>query len=157
MMWRCLWQRRQRLRCHGLDLQIATTPLEHQQRRHKCIAVAMSGGIDSSVAALLLQEQGHRDLVGVFMTNWDSSDEVGEETCSISRDREHMREVCARLGIEAVDVSNISSSSMPTTDERASVDSYSRPTVSLSAMNALSHWSRLISPVLTGTTSSSRF
>ena len=76
------------------------------QRRHKCIAVAMSGGIDSSVAAMLLQEQGHRDLVGVFMTNWDSSDEAGEETCSISRDREHMHEVCARLGIEAVDVSS---------------------------------------------------
>ena len=73
-------------------------------KRHKTIAVAMSGGIDSSVAAMLLQEQFPQDkVVGVFMTNWNSSDEVGKETCSISRDREDMRNVCVRLGIEAID------------------------------------------------------
>ena len=67
------------------------------------IAVAMSGGIDSSVAALILKDQGY-DCVGVFMTNWDTSDEVGDITCNINRDREHMKQVCERLNIPAIDV-----------------------------------------------------
>lgn len=145
-MWRHLCQRWQRRRCHELRLQNAKILLKHQQQRHKCIAVAMSGGIDSSVAAMLLQEQGNRDLVGVFMTNWDSSDEAGEEICSISRDREHMREVCARLQIEAVDVSNDSSSSSSNGNgisvahlytSRSQTHTCLGPTVSFSAMETL--------------------
>ena len=67
------------------------------------VAVAMSGGVDSSVAAMILKNQGY-SCVGIFMTNWDSSDEAGDVTCNIDRDREHMREVCKRLEIPAVDV-----------------------------------------------------
>lgn len=69
----------------------------------KTIAVAMSGGIDSSAAALMLQAEGY-NCVGVFMKNWDSSDEDGMETCPIDQDRLHMQEVCKVLGIQTVEV-----------------------------------------------------
>ena len=69
----------------------------------KRVAVAMSGGIDSAVSAMLLKERGY-DCVGVFMKNWDSSDEHGETTCSISKDFDDMKLVCSKLGIPAVEV-----------------------------------------------------
>ena len=38
------------------------------------VVLAMSGGVDSSVAAYLLQRQGH-DVVGLFMKNWEDDDD----------------------------------------------------------------------------------
>ena len=60
------------------------------------IVVGMSGGVDSSVAALLLKEQGY-DVVGVFMKNWEEEDENG--VCTAENDWADVREVCDRIGI----------------------------------------------------------
>jgi len=56
----------------------------------------MSGGVDSSVAALLLLEQGYQ-VEGLFMKNWEEDDT--ETYCSASQDVADARAVCERLNI----------------------------------------------------------
>lgn len=70
----------------------------------KRVAVAMSGGVDSSVAASILKEQGY-DCIGVFMRNWDGADESGGEHCPIDADFVDMKEVCNTLNIPSFEVS----------------------------------------------------
>ncbi len=60
------------------------------------VVVGMSGGVDSSVAALLLKEQGY-DVVGIFMKNWDDTDEFG--VCTATEDFDDVVRVCNQLGI----------------------------------------------------------
>ncbi|MEO6245721.1 MAG: tRNA 2-thiouridine(34) synthase MnmA [Opitutaceae bacterium] len=62
------------------------------------ILVAMSGGVDSSVAALLLKEQGH-DIVGAYMKNWINEDNIVGD-CPWMRDIDDARAVADHLGIE---------------------------------------------------------
>ncbi len=61
------------------------------------VVVGMSGGVDSSVAALLLKEQGYR-VLGLFMKNWDEDD--GTEYCTAATDLLDADQVCHTLGIE---------------------------------------------------------
>lgn len=62
----------------------------------KRVVVGMSGGVDSSVAALLLKQQGY-DVIGVFMKNWDDTDEFG--VCTADEDYADVRRVCHQIGI----------------------------------------------------------
>lgn len=55
----------------------------------------MSGGVDSSVTALLLKEQGY-DVVGIFMKNWDDTDENG--VCTATEDYKDVAKVAAQSG-----------------------------------------------------------
>lgn len=60
------------------------------------IMVAMSGGVDSSVSALLLQKQG-LDIAGLFMKNWEEDDRFGE--CTAATDAADARAVAESLGL----------------------------------------------------------
>ncbi len=61
------------------------------------VIVGMSGGVDSSVAALLLIEQGYK-VEGLFMKNWDEDD--GTEYCTAKDDLADAEVVCQKLGIK---------------------------------------------------------
>ncbi|WP_430317648.1 tRNA 2-thiouridine(34) synthase MnmA [Pseudomonas nitroreducens] len=60
------------------------------------IIVGMSGGVDSSVSALLLKEQGYQ-VEGLFMKNWEEDD--GTEYCTAMTDLADAQAVCDRIGI----------------------------------------------------------
>ncbi|WP_216829094.1 tRNA 2-thiouridine(34) synthase MnmA [Alkalihalobacterium elongatum] len=60
------------------------------------VVVGMSGGVDSSVTALVLKEQGY-DVIGIFMKNWDDTDENG--VCTATEDYNDVIKVCNQIGI----------------------------------------------------------
>ncbi|WP_438454717.1 tRNA 2-thiouridine(34) synthase MnmA [Vreelandella venusta] len=61
------------------------------------VIVGMSGGVDSSVSALLLLQQGY-EVEGLFMKNWDEDD--GTEYCTAKEDLADAEAVCEKLGIK---------------------------------------------------------
>jgi len=61
------------------------------------VVVGMSGGVDSSVAALLLKRAGH-EVVGLFMKNWEEEDD--DEYCSTRQDLVDCASVAEVIGIE---------------------------------------------------------
>lgn len=65
-------------------------------RKNKII-VGISGGVDSSVSALLLKQQGY-DVHAVFMKNWEADDKDGY--CPAEQDFSDAKEVCKTLGID---------------------------------------------------------
>ena len=63
---------------------------------HIKVIVGMSGGVDSSVSAYLLQQQGYQ-VEGLFMKNWEEDDT--NEYCAAAQDLEDAQAVCDKLGI----------------------------------------------------------
>lgn len=64
-------------------------------KKDKCVAIGMSGGVDSSVSALLLKQQGF-DVIGLFMKNWE---ETSHGVCTQTSDFEDVVKVCQLLNI----------------------------------------------------------
>ena len=72
----------------------------------KTVVVGISGGVDSSVAAILLKEQGY-NVIGLFMRNWDSSinndylgnPDINNPICPQEEDYNDAKEVCEKIGI----------------------------------------------------------
>lgn len=62
----------------------------------KTVVVGMSGGVDSSVAAYLLKQQGY-NVIGLFMMNWEEADPSG--ACTADADYADVARVCSALGI----------------------------------------------------------
>lgn len=72
----------------------------------KKVVIGMSGGVDSSVAAILLQKEGY-EVIGMFMRNWDSSinndylgnPNINDNICPQEADYNDAKAVCDKLGI----------------------------------------------------------
>jgi tRNA-specific 2-thiouridylase len=60
------------------------------------VIVGLSGGVDSAVAALLLQRQGYA-VEGLFMDNWEDGED--DSYCTAAEDFQDARQVCQALGI----------------------------------------------------------
>lgn len=60
------------------------------------VVIGMSGGVDSSVGAYLLKKQGY-NVIGLFMKNWDETDEDG--CCTAEEDYDDARAVSLKIGI----------------------------------------------------------
>ncbi|MGK0501026.1 MAG: tRNA-specific 2-thiouridylase [Oceanicoccus sp.] len=78
-----------------MNSSLQSSPGQSSPRQIKVI-VGMSGGVDSSVSALLLQQQGYQ-VEGLFMKNWDEDD--GTEYCTAKDDLADAQSVSDRLGI----------------------------------------------------------
>ncbi|MFT7125041.1 MAG: tRNA-specific 2-thiouridylase, partial [Candidatus Azotimanducaceae bacterium] len=75
----------------------SSSPASDKAVADTTVIVGMSGGVDSSVAALLLRDAGYQ-VQGLFMKNWEEDD--GTEYCTAQADLADARLVCQRLGID---------------------------------------------------------
>ncbi|MEI7718742.1 MAG: asparagine synthase-related protein [archaeon] len=65
------------------------------------VLLALSGGVDSSVAAMLLQKQGY-EVIGAFMKNWSDTKNKITGECQWKEERRFAEKVATKLGIELI-------------------------------------------------------
>lgn len=85
--------------CSGKQLSIETPAAFRTDKHNMHVIVGMSGGVDSSVTALVLKQQGYK-VSGIFMQNWEDDD----EHCTARQDYRDAASVAARLDIELTTV-----------------------------------------------------
>ena len=75
-----------------------TGNMKSENIRKEKVFVGLSGGVDSSVAALLLKKKGY-DVVGVYMKNWSDPRDLKTGHCTWIQDRRDAMRVASQLGI----------------------------------------------------------
>ena len=75
---------------------ILLTPEDYRLNGAKTVVVGMSGGVDSSVTALIVKLQGYK-VIGLFMKNWDETNPDG--SCHADQDYQDVIKVCEKLDI----------------------------------------------------------
>ncbi|MCT8659083.1 tRNA 2-thiouridine(34) synthase MnmA [Glaesserella parasuis] len=75
----------------------ALTDEQLAENAKKKVICGMSGGVDSSVSAFILQQQGYQ-VEGLFMKNWEEDDDT--DYCSSAADFADAQAVCDKLGIK---------------------------------------------------------
>ncbi|MCT8665202.1 tRNA 2-thiouridine(34) synthase MnmA [Glaesserella parasuis] len=75
----------------------ALTDEQLAENAKKKVICGMSGGVDSSVSAFILQQQGYQ-VEGLFMKNWEEDDDT--DNCSAAADLADAQAVCDKLGIK---------------------------------------------------------
>jgi len=81
------------IQCQSMNTQSSLNPNARPAR----VVVGMSGGVDSSVTAWLLKQQGF-DVLGLFMKNWEDDDDT--EYCSARQDWLDAASVADRIGVD---------------------------------------------------------
>ncbi len=79
-----------------MNNQTALPHPEHKTPSQYTVVVGMSGGVDSSVAAYILKQQGYK-VIGVFMKNWEEDDT--DEYCSAAEDMADAKSIADKLEI----------------------------------------------------------
>lgn len=67
-----------------------------KDKKDTTVVIGMSGGVDSSVAALVLKQQGY-NVIGLFMRNWEEETDTGH--CTAEEDYDDVKRVCNKIGI----------------------------------------------------------